>query len=73
MAARPLTVKVAGDAGAVAEAVHDLHLDAVAAIGQCHGAGNGLVGVGKVLDVLAIDGDDRFSADTPVRFSPWGS
>ena len=49
----------AGDAGPVAEAVHDLHLDAVAAIGQCHGAGNGLVGVGKVPDVLAVDGDDR--------------
>ena len=48
----------AGDAGPVAEAVHDLHLDAVAAIGQGHGAGNGLVGVGKVLDVLAVDGDD---------------
>ena len=51
--------KGTGDAGAVAEAVHDLHLDAVAAIGQGHGAGNGLVGVGKVLDVLAVDGDDR--------------
>ena len=48
----------AGDAGPVAEAVHDLHLDAVAAIGQGHGAGNGLVGVGKVPDVLAVDGDD---------------
>ena len=48
----------AGDAGPVAEAVHDLHLNAVAAIGQCHGAGDGLVGVGKVLDVLAVDGDD---------------
>ena len=48
----------AGDAGPVAEAVHDLHLDAVAAIGQGHGAGDGLVGVGKVPDVLAVDGDD---------------
>ena len=48
----------AGDAGPVAEAVHDLHLNAVAAIGQCHGAGNGLVGVGEVPDILAVDGDD---------------
>ena len=48
----------AGDAGPVAEAVHDLHPDAVAAIGQGHGAGDGLVGVGEVPDVLAIDGDD---------------
>ena len=30
----------------------------MAAIGQCHGAGNGLVGVGEVPDILAVDGDD---------------